>query len=378
MKIVFLCGSLEPGRDGVGDYVRSLITEMLIQGCKTAAIALNDKHIIEEKSNELLPSFNGSHLYRLPSAWSDVKRFKRAKQLIDELDPTWLSLQFVPFSFHVRGLSFDLHKRLYHLGKGRSWHLMMHELWVGMDYDSPLKLVLWGKVQKCLIKALIKQLKPIVLHTQTPLYQAQLTDLGFCSQLLPLFSNIPNLNSYSNTHNLEDSPHLLRIKRDISLIVFGSIHPGAPINEFADDAAKYAKNYGVNVTLTTIGRCGPEEKRWARIWAEKGLIISSLGEQHPSCISEILLKATIGVVTTPAALIGKSGTAAAMHEHGLPVLCVTRPWIARGVKGPEVPSGVLTYHPGNFAVYLNDNKLPLVNSVFNVVQQLVRALSSAI
>ena len=43
-------------------------------------------------------------------------------------------------------------------------------------------------------------------------------------------------------------------------------------------------------------------------------------EQTTEEISRILTKGTIGVSTTPYDIIGKSGTTAAMLEHGLPIL----------------------------------------------------------
>jgi hypothetical protein len=45
LKILFLCGSLEPGRDGVGDCVKNVAGELRIQGHQAAAIALNDGFI---------------------------------------------------------------------------------------------------------------------------------------------------------------------------------------------------------------------------------------------------------------------------------------------------------------------------------------------
>ena len=45
MRIVFICGSLEPGRDGVGDYVRHLAVAVAQQGHETAAVALRDPFV---------------------------------------------------------------------------------------------------------------------------------------------------------------------------------------------------------------------------------------------------------------------------------------------------------------------------------------------
>jgi Trk K+ transport system NAD-binding subunit len=45
MKIAFICGSLEPGRDGVGDYTRRLAGELVKQQHEVLVIAFNDRQI---------------------------------------------------------------------------------------------------------------------------------------------------------------------------------------------------------------------------------------------------------------------------------------------------------------------------------------------
>ena len=50
MKLVFICGSLEPGKDGVGDYVYILARELIDLGHTCLLIALNDQ-FLETSSN---------------------------------------------------------------------------------------------------------------------------------------------------------------------------------------------------------------------------------------------------------------------------------------------------------------------------------------
>jgi hypothetical protein len=45
MKIIFICGSLEPGQDGVGDYVRRLAAELILKQNEVSIIALYDKNV---------------------------------------------------------------------------------------------------------------------------------------------------------------------------------------------------------------------------------------------------------------------------------------------------------------------------------------------
>src|SRR4030081_3934353 len=107
MKIVFICGGLEPGRDGIGDYTHQLATELIKKGHTVSAIALNDKYVKILKKEERLTNHDFIAL-RLPSNWKSAQRYKYAKDWIDSFDPEWLSLQFGPYSFNKKGLPFNL------------------------------------------------------------------------------------------------------------------------------------------------------------------------------------------------------------------------------------------------------------------------------
>jgi hypothetical protein len=117
LRIAFLCGSLEPGFDGVGDYTRRLAGELTKQGHSTVIIALHDKTVpdkLEEKQtvdNIELP------VLRIPAHYSSKKRFRSAGEWIRTFNPDWLSLQYVPYSFQNKGLPFGLRrtKMAYHV-----------------------------------------------------------------------------------------------------------------------------------------------------------------------------------------------------------------------------------------------------------------------
>ena len=182
MRIIFLNGSLEPSRDGVGDYTRRLALEMLQEGHQIVCLALNDPYVVQETTGIDELKHNKLLIIRLPAVWPERKRFKRAQHWITKFNPKWLSLQFVPWSFNFRGLPFNLGERLRFLGAGRLWHIMIHELWVGMNHEASIKHVILGMMQRYIIKGLISNIKPKIIHTQTLLYKTQLTQLGFKSQ----------------------------------------------------------------------------------------------------------------------------------------------------------------------------------------------------
>jgi len=118
MKVLFICGALELGRDGVGDYTRRFATEIMSHRHKAAVIALNDQYIDEytvENSNEL-------QLIRIPAKYPDNIKYDYAKKYISAFNPEWISLQFVPFAFDKRGLIFGLGNRLREIAEHAHWH----------------------------------------------------------------------------------------------------------------------------------------------------------------------------------------------------------------------------------------------------------------
>ncbi|MEO6722057.1 MAG: hypothetical protein ABIN67_16950 [Ferruginibacter sp.] len=344
MKIIFFCGSLEPGRDGVGDYTRRLAGEMIRKGHQAGIVALNDQYFVnefdgvQESEDVIIP------VLRLSLALDFLQRLQRAKLWVDKINPEWLSLQFVPFAFHRKGLPFEMYRIISKIGKGRRWHIMVHELWVGMNQEAPLKFVYWGWLQKRLIKSFFEKLRPEVINTQTRLYVKMLAKIGFKAHYLPLFANIPMTSKLP-----ESSDELIKytdVEGMISLVVFGGIHPGAPIKQLAEELKLYSVATGTKIKLKMIGRCGSEQLRWEQEVRAAGLIIELFGEQPPERISEVLSNSSFGISTTPAQLIEKSGSVAAMQEHKLPILCVSRSWHPRGISDVELSPGVIQYKPG--------------------------------
>jgi hypothetical protein len=348
MKIVFLCGSLEPGHDGVGDYTRRLAAEMVRQGHHPTIIGLNDTGLSSEPECIQQCENIDISVLRLPSVWAAKQRFDLAKKWIDDVNPEWISLQFVIFSFHPKGLPFGLSGFLAELGKGRHWHLMFHELWVGMPLGASKKHILWGWLQREMIKSLILKLKPEVIHTQCWLYFAHLTKLGFKVDYLPLFSNVPVVDELVSEKKTDPRNG----KEIVSMVVFGMIHPFAQIEQLVKKVLLYKERQQVEITLTIIGRCGVEQDYWVSVWKAAGLHVEVLGEQSVLRISQILKNASIGISTCAMAMIDKSGTVAAMLAHGLTVLCVAKPWKPRGILLSNPPSGIIELQKDRLDAYM--------------------------
>src|SRR5450432_311845 len=353
MKIIFLCGSLEHARDGVGDYSERLASELIKQGHKVGLLALNDQYLKQElESTRNSDSYMPLSQLRLPSIWPMKKRFNTAKAWINDFNPDWISLQFVIFAFHPKGLPFGLSRRLLNLGKEKRWHIMFHELWLGMDLKASKKNKLWGWLQMKIIRKVLADIKPLLIHTQSRLYQSQLTKLGFDSGYLPLFGNIPNL--YVDIS--EKPSNQINSNKKIRLIHFATVHTGAPINEFAREVARYSNEMVIPISLIFIGLSGPEQDKWIDAFESQGLFVESFGELSSSRISELLSGSTVGISSTPITLAEKSGSIAAMREHGLPVICISYPWLAPKGSNFESLSGVFQYQNGIFKEIVESKK----------------------
>ncbi|MCP2045728.1 hypothetical protein [Pontibacter sp. HSC-36F09] len=346
IAVVFLTGSLQPRCDGVGDYTRLLASELIRLGHKATIISLRDTFIDEEQVCKQHEGEVEIAVLRLASKTKFKDRMERARGWIEEFNPDFTSFQFVPFAYDPKGLPFELCSRLSFICKGKL-HIMFHELWVGMNEGAPIKYQLWGLLQKLLIQLLISNLKPQVIHTHTQAYQVLLNKLGYKAQFLPLFSNI-----------LLVKPEAVKIAKggylhELSFILFGAIHPKAPVEEFANEVREYATASGLKVRLIIAGRCGAEQQNWERVFGSVGAVVDTMGEQPPEAISKLMSEASAGIATTPLALADKSGSIMAMKVHGLPIICVSAPWKPKGIGTLKPPSGVTEYRKGNLTECLS-------------------------
>ena len=348
MRIVFLCGSLEPGRDGVGDYTRCLAAELVRLGYSATIVSLFDKDGITTTNSIQYAGDVGVPVLRIPRSISARTRFSAAEEFIKASHPDWLSLQFVPFSFDEKGLPIGFARRLRGIDGNIPWHIMFHELWAGMEVGAPKKLVLLGGLQRRIIRSLLRTLNPDLVHTHAGLYIEQLRNLGFSPKGLPLFSSIPVLSS-------PDKVSLA--KKAKSIVAFGSVHPGAPIEDFMEDLCFYREAEGLNVEITFIGAGGFEVERWMNACRAWNVPAVCLGELSTDDVSKVLSKADYGLSTTPALMSEKSSAIAAMQAHGLPVICL-RQLMASGFENDFVPSNVSVYKKGCLSQFLDKGKSP--------------------
>ncbi len=193
MRLAIICGSLEPGRDGVGDYSRRLAGEFIRQGHPCALLAIHDpyssqsENVAQEVERTSVPTLRLS----AQGAWGE--RVAKARGWLQDFKPEWASFQFVPFAFHPKGLCFGLGKHLASLNSEASWQIMFHELWLGLGQNAPLKDRVYGVMQRRIAMDVVNRLRPRVISTQAEPYRRVLRREKLDAQILPLFGNIPNV-----------------------------------------------------------------------------------------------------------------------------------------------------------------------------------------
>lgn len=322
VRILFLCGSLEPGRDGVGDYTARLAAELRSQGHDCLCAAIDDRFIEQDSVENGL--VRGPGFLRLSRKKSWAARMEVLWKKVAEFHPDWVSLQFVPYGFHPKGMPFLLPGRLGSIRGEFNWHMMFHELWI----DPRASWYAWviSRLQRANISHLYRSTRPKMVHTSNKNYAHKLAAVGISASVLPLFSNIERANS--------DPSLRKKIVRDICyqidnrdawiFIFFGTIHPGWDVDVFLNRISEVARKANKKaVVLLSIGKNPCQESApLSRLRKIKTgfLDFREIGELRPAEISQYLQAADFGVATTPLRLLGKSGSAAAMASHGIPVV----------------------------------------------------------
>jgi len=381
VKIVFLCTSLAPGRDGVGDYVRQLAHACAAQGHACILVALHDRHLGPsaaqvERSNEVRMSANLS--------WS--RRADALRQLLGEFEPDWVSWQFVPYGFQLKGV---LPAGVFSFAEiAAPWrnHVMLHEIWVGIARSDSLRLRVIGTLQRRKLLLFLRRLRPACVHTSNAAYQLTLAYHGWPSELLPLFGNMPVLpieraEAVATWRKIAGAkiptvPHALGV-------IFGTIHPQWKPHPTFEWLAAAALERGQPMALMALGRIGASGTRTLEQIgrSRRDLPVVDAGPLSPEQISHLLQAADFGIATHPWGLIEKSGSTATLLEHGLPVLVPRDDWqLRRGaITGPRdaLLRRMSDFNPAAFPRWLRERREPEAR-VHAVAGRFLQHLSSSV
>ncbi|HEY3855120.1 MAG TPA: hypothetical protein VGO67_12065 [Verrucomicrobiae bacterium] len=388
MKIAFLCSALEPGRDGVGDYTRRLAGELLRQDHTSVAIALNDSHISEVTVESQEIEGASVCVLRLPNGMDWIERATAARDRLNAFSPDWISLQFVPFAFHPKGLCFGLGRRLATLSSNVSWHIMFHELWLGLAKKSSVKHQFWGALQRLIMLDLLSRLRPQVVHTHAEPYLKVLHGAGVKASILPIFGNIPRVNGDAWRDLLEPlAAQAMGHPQDRANLymagVFGGVHPEWDANQTISTLLPLVKRFQKRLVLVFLGRNNLNAKEFARLKSMSGNCadIILVGERPSHEISKILQSLDLGLATTPLQIIQKSGSIATMLEHGLHVLVTRDDWRLRGATAHQVEPTSRLLSPKQFVLRKSLPSrvpLPMANQgIAHVASRMLAAMQAA-
>lgn len=326
MKIVFIVACLKHGEDGVGDYVRRLSGELVSLGHECFNIAINDNKltIAECRDGCDVAVAHGADVLRVSGRQRWEPRLDMVSEAIRECGPDWISLQYVPWGYDLRGLPWQLPGRLSKITRHYPLHIMCHELWMEGSL-FPIRKRLIGALQKRLFRRLFNVLRPQVVHTQIALYRDMLSNIGVRSEVLPLHGNIPVCSSRADGHAWMCERIGSRAS-DLCLGFFGEVHASLDAGKVADLAAECARQASPSWILSAGALSAESLAVWEGLkqyFTAKTRFLQ-LGRMEEREVSCYLSGLNLGLTSYPLEYVGKSGGVAAMLEHGLAVRLLGR------------------------------------------------------
>ncbi len=299
MKIAFVTSSLEPGRDGVGDYTTLLAGECACQGHTVVRLALHERMLAQP--------IRESGLLRLPAGQGWPERVNEARRWLQEFSPDWVSLQFVSYGFESRGLAGRIAPHLRAILAGWPVHVFMHELWLGDETDASWKDRIIGWMQRGGILSMLRSLTVRRIHASNDAYVQLLRQRGLAAERLPLFGSLPLPDPTPGP----PCDHL-------ALIMFGTLHPVWP----PEPLFTRLREVEQPLTISHVGHIGTGRQLWEKLAQEYrgSFTFHLLGAKSPQTIANLFATSHFGIATTPWVLIGKSASTAAMLDAGLPVI----------------------------------------------------------
>ncbi|MFP9116208.1 hypothetical protein ACLI08_00305 [Flavobacterium sp. RNTU_13] len=323
MKIVFICGSAQPGKDGVGDYVRLLASELILQGNDVVLLALNDAFVSEESKSTQYEEDVHISVIRLPRSLDWKTKGVKVNAFIKSFNPDWVSLQYVPYSFHKKGIPTGFASMLHEIKADVRWHIMFHEIWIGISTVSPFKHKIIGFFQRQVAKRIVKTLQPRLITVSNVLYQLVAESAGIKAKILPLFSNIrkspPNLEYVKTVYQKLGVPEGQEDKWML-LGIFGTLYPQARLEDLLVDLVKNNPNKEIGfISFGRIGDYGINEiKRLEELFKGK-INFVVLGLLSPAEVSTVMQLLSVAISCTPQQHIGKSGVYSALKYHNVKV-----------------------------------------------------------
>lgn len=312
--ILFICGSLEPGRDGVGDYTRRIAADLQESGQKVSLLATHDRVVTSIDRSPQADKGQSISTLRIPQSIPPAERMRLLTEEVVMADPGWLSLQYVPYSFSKYGIPFPFLRALRQLSSGRAWHVMFHELWIGHQGLSQPKRWTISLLQRRAVAYLAKRLRPEVIHTHLPTYYQNLANLGLKVQPLPLFTTIEKSEALATTDS--------QATRPFRAAFFSQMNLPLPVLNFLRELKKHLdQNADAGLEILLLGGNKDKVNRTAATLRKEvpGAEVNPIGFLSSEALSAWLSSSDMAISPVPNHALGKSTTIAAFLVHGLPV-----------------------------------------------------------
>jgi hypothetical protein len=330
MNIVFICGSLEPGKDGIGDYVRTIAGQLVKAGGSCLLISWHDR-LVSGRDTQIACYRSEKNLdiveMRLSNSLSTISKAHLIRPVLDEFNPDLVSIQYNPYSYHVKGLPSFLARDLLGFLGGHRLHVMFHELWCDWSLPVSLRAKLYGVAQRFIARDLYSTLKPVACHTSNGFYKEKLFELGISASIFPVFSNIKIADLPVNSrHWLTDFLDLGCVENPYVLGLFGEQQTPprkAAVEELRSTIFKFQPS--ASICLAVCGRHTARSLSYTKKLAELLEVAVPpiyLGFLSNDLLSHFLSSIDCGISMYPVELAGKSGALAACLEHETQVALV--------------------------------------------------------
>jgi len=325
MKILFITGCIEEGRDGIGDNTMILASFCNHIGHHAMVLGINDSfvenYVEEEKINQGGPI--KTIRISTTSPWKD--RFLKIENIINLFKPDFISFQYCGYSFHHKGVPLNIGKNLKKISGSVPIQIMFHELWAGSDLTSGWKSQLWGAIQQLHVKAMIKKLNPFLINVSTLINKSFLLHKKIDSKRISILSNIPiiekpNSNWIVNEINNQSSLDVNNLSNKYLIFgFFGTLYPNLNEDILLPCLLKN-KPADKKIIIISAGKMGSGMAKWQNMKTKYPQIyFVELGVRSAIEISEFLQFIDFGITTTSPYFLNKSSSHMAMEEHGLSV-----------------------------------------------------------
>jgi len=311
MKIAIVLGCLEPKKNGVGDYSFILANQLIDLGHVVLLVAINDPYVDKKTkikfNNLLIPSV------RIAASLNNIEKKDIVANCINSFFPDFISIQFVSYSFHKKGLPFHLADLFKEINRN-NMHIHFHELWIEEDNFLKINKKTFGLMQRILINDFLNSIKPIALTTSIPHFSQKLASRN-AAEILPLFGNIIKEELSAGQIVIDNSKFIV--------VVFGNLT--TKIGELENQLI-WLKNLverkSLEIEIKFIGNIKTFNSNSYSLFVKYfgNECMEHFGECSNQTISLLFQTANLGISRADYKYLGKSGSSMAMLEHGLPLL----------------------------------------------------------